>query len=443
VIPIVALVGRPNVGKSTLFNRLAGKRLAIVHDMPGVTRDRNYTEAHLQGRDVMLVDTGGFDPQDEDPMRQGIARHVRAAIEEADVVVCVLDALTPPTDADREAIALLRKSDKPVVYMANRADNPGRELDASDLYRLGLPNLVAGSALHGRNMAALEAALAEQLPAIHENKPADTSIGPRIALLGKPNAGKSSLLNHLSGSERSLVDSRPGTTRDPIDVKLQYGGKPYLVVDTAGVRRRSKVTEAIELASVMRALRTINRSDIVVVMCDATVGLTDQDARLIGLAENRKRALIVGLNKVDLLSKKELTAAQEQVQTALHFAPWIPVVPLSAKSGRGVGALMKQVDQSYAEFTRRVGTSELNRFFSEVLERHPPPTKSGKAPRLLYVTQAESSPPIFVAMCSAPDALAESYRRFVVNQLRAAFGFQSIPLTVRYRERRRRESPDG
>ncbi len=442
MIPIVALVGRPNVGKSTLFNRLAGRKLAIVHDLPGVTRDRHYAEAHLQGRELMLVDTGGFDPEDEDPMRQGIARHVRAAIEEADVVVCVLDVLTPPTDADRAAVELLRKSGKPVVYLANRADNPTRELEAHDLYRLGLDTLLIGSALHGRNMAAFEAALVEKLPLAEVDEDA-APLGdvPRIALLGKPNAGKSSLLNRLSGSERSLVDDRPGTTRDPIDVELEYSGKNYLLVDTAGVRRRSKVREAVEVASVIRSLRTIERSDIIILMLDATEGLTDQDARLLSLSTDRRRAIVVGLNKTDLLDKRQRQAALEQAKTALHFAPWVPVVELSAKTGRGLPQLMKHVDKAFAEFTRRIKTSDLNRFFAEVLERHPPPTRGGKAPRLMYVTQAETRPPVFVAMCSHADSLADSYRRFVANQLREAFGFESIPLAVRFRSRRRRERP--
>jgi GTP-binding protein len=442
VNPIIAIVGRPNVGKSTLFNRLAGKKLAIVHDLPGVTRDRHYAEAHLQGRDVMLVDTGGFDPEDDDPMRKGIARHVEAAIAEADVILCVLDSISAPGEADRQAVALLRHAGKPVVYLANRADNPTRELEASELYRLGVDPLIPASALHGRNMAAVEAALVALLPAIDEDPAAEVGEEPRIALVGKPNAGKSSLLNRLSGSERSLVDERPGTTRDPINVHLTYGGKHYSFVDTAGVRRRSKVTEAVELLSVMRALRSIQRSDIVVLMCDATIGITDQDARLLSLATDRRRGIIVGLNKTDLLPKAERRKAVDQVKSALHFAPWVQIVELSAKTGQGVSQLMKQIDQVFQQYSHRVGTSELNRFFAEVLERHPPPTKSGKAPRLMYVTQAETRPPIFVAMCNAPEALAESYRRFVVNQLRTAFGFESVPVTVRYRARRRRESPD-
>lgn len=440
--PLIAIVGRPNVGKSTLFNRLVGEKLAIVHDLPGVTRDRHYADAYLQGREVTIIDTGGFDPEDEDPMRQGIARQVKAAIEEADVILCLLDALAPPTEADRQAVQLLRRSSKPVVYFANRADNKQVELDATELHRLGIKDLIAGSALHGRRMADLEFALLSNLPPLDAEATEDKPDVPKIALIGRPNAGKSSLINQLAGSERSLVDHRPGTTRDPVDALITFDGKPYLFVDTAGVRRRSKIHEAIESASVMRAIRCIERADIVVLMCDGTEGISEQDMRLMSLATDRGRAVVVGLNKADLLTKSEQAAAVEKAQETLHFAPWIPVVRLSAMKGRGLKALIARIDESYAEFSRRIGTSELNRFFEEVLERRSPPTRGGKAPRLYYVTQAQTKPPLFVAMCNAPDLIDESYKRFVINQLRAAFGFSAVPIRVSYRARRRRETPD-
>lgn len=440
--PLIAIVGRPNVGKSTLFNRLVGEKLAIVHDLPGVTRDRHYADTFLQGREVTVIDTGGFDPNDEDPMRQGIARHVQAAIAEADVILCLLDALAPPTEADRQAVQLLRKANKPVVYFANRADNKQVELDASELHRLGLNDLIAGSALHGRRMADLEQALLSHLPPVQGPSEPPANEMPRIALIGRPNAGKSSLINQLAGSERSLVDHRPGTTRDPVDATITFDGKQYLFVDTAGVRRRSKIKEDIESASVMRAIRCIERADLVVLMCDGTEPISDQDMRLMALATERGRSVIVGLNKSDLLTKSEQAAALEKAKETLHFAPWIPILRLSAMKGRGTKALMARIDKSYAEFSRRVTTSELNRFFTEVLERRAPPTRGGKAPRLYYVTQAQTKPPLFVAMCNAPDLIDESYKRFVVNQLREAFGFESVPVRVSYRARRRRETPN-
>src|SRR5687768_16479929 len=261
--PIVAVVGRPNVGKSTLFNRLAGKSLAIVDDQPGITRDRHYAPAHLAGREVTLVDTGGFDPQSGDPMQQGIARHVEAAIAEADVIVCVLDGTMPPTAPDREAVALLRQSNKPVVYVANKVDNENRAIEASELFSLGVPALVNVSALHGRGTAELALRVTEQLPALREPEPEGDDL-PRVALVGRPNAGKSSLFNRLSGEERALVDDRPGTTRDALDAQITYDGKSLWLVDTAGIRRKSKVEEKVELLSVMQALKAVERAKIAV-----------------------------------------------------------------------------------------------------------------------------------------------------------------------------------
>lgn len=442
MIPLVAILGRPNVGKSTLFNRLTGANLAIVHDAPGVTRDRHYADAHLQGRDVTLIDTGGFDPTTDDPMGQGIARHVNAAIEEADVIVCVLDATGPPTEPDRAAVQLLRRSGRAVIYVANKVDNPRRALEASELHALGIGKLLFISALHGRGNHELEQAIVEALPAPVEQIAELTTPDevPGLALIGRPNAGKSSLLNCLAGTERSLVDDKPGTTRDPVDIRLEYAGQPYVVVDTAGIRRRSKVDAGVESASVMRSIRAMARAHVVVLMCDAAVGVAEQDARLLGLCVDRKRAIVVGLNKIDLLSKSEQKKALEAANAAMHFARWAPIVPLSTKTGDGVAVLMKQVKSAAAEFSRRVSTGELNRFFERVLERKPPPTKGGRAPRIYYITQARSSPPIFVAMCSAPQHIAESYKRFVTNQIRQTFGFGAIPLVVEYRQRARREN---
>lgn len=441
--PVVAIVGRPNVGKSTLFNRLAGRRLAIVHDEPGVTRDRHYTDTHVHGRDITLIDTGGFDPGTGDPMREGIARQVNAAIAEADAIVCVLDGMGEPTDADRAAVQLLRRSNKPIVYVGNRADNQRVELEAHDLHRLGVDPLVFISALHGRNMAVFEQLLVRALPPVQPAQEADLSEVPTVALIGRPNAGKSSLLNHLSGTERTLVDDKPGTTRDSIDALITYDGSPYNVVDTAGIRRKSKVDSGVEAASVIRSIRAVDRGDVAVLLCDATGGIAEQDQRLLSLCAERGRAIIVALNKFDLLSGEARKQVWEDAQRSLHFAPWAAVLYVSAKTGHGVPELMKRVARSYKELHLRVQTSELNRFFEEVLDRHPPPTSGGRAPRIYYLTQAASAPPVFVAMCSHADNIQESYRRFVVNQLRERFGFETVPVTVRFRNRRREGTRQG
>jgi GTP-binding protein len=441
--PIVAIVGRPNVGKSTLFNRLVRARVAIVHDEPGVTRDRKYADTSAFGKPFAVVDTGGFDPEDEDPMKAGIARQVEAAVAEADAIIFVTDATLPLQHADRAAVTLLRKSGKPVFYAANKADSPSVDADAFELYRLGVETVYPVSALHGRGFGELEAALVEALPEVETEDLEDEAAPPRIALIGRPNAGKSSLLNRILGEDRTLVDSRPGTTRDAIDALLERDGKRYVFIDTAGIRRKGKVAKegsAVESLSVLAAIRSIERSHVVIMLCDASEGVAEQDAKILGLAEERGRAMIVVLNKMDLLSRTDAGKAEENARDKLTFAPYVPVVRLSAKTGRGVGELMATVDRVHGDFLKRVGTGELNRFFEAVLEQRPPPTQGGRAPRLYYVTQASVAPPTFVAMTNAPDSIHFSYRRFVINQLRKQFGFEGVPIRVHYKERRRSKS---
>jgi GTPase len=439
VNPIVAIVGRPNVGKSTLFNRLVGEGIAIVHDAPGVTRDRNYADTTLGGRPITVVDTGGFDPTTDDPMGQGIARHVRAAIAEADVIVCVLDGSLPPTGPDRAAVDLLRRAEKPVVFVANKMDGQEKEWGLGDHYGLGIDNLIPVSALHGRHVGRLEAAVFGKLPPSEEEPEATEDDITKIVFVGRPNAGKSSLFNRLSGEERSLVDHRPGTTRDPVDSLFEYKGVKYRALDTAGVRRKSKVDDGVEAESVIRTLRAIQRAHVVILMCDASEGLAEQDARLLGLAADRGRAIVVGLNKVDLLSPDELKKAKQRAEDGLHFARFAPIVPLSAKTGHGTAQLMATVDKAAAAMKKRIGTSALNRFFEQVLEERQPPTKGGKAPRIYYITQSSVNPPTFVTFSSAPDNIAESYRRFVTNRIRKEFGFEAVPLRVFFRGRSKDE----
>jgi GTP-binding protein len=444
--PIVAVVGRPNVGKSTLFNRLVGKKLAIVDDQPGVTRDRHYAPAHIHGHNVTLVDTGGFDPTSDDPMQQGIARHVNAAIAEADVIVCLLDGSMPVTGPDREAVKLLRRAKKPVIYAANKVDTARQMPAASELYELGVPEIVPVSALHGRGTADLAQAIAKHLPKSargEQEDDTDDEIVPRIAFIGRPNAGKSSMFNRLTGSERSLVDDRPGTTRDPVDARIESEGRSFLLVDTAGIRKKARVERGIELVSVLQAIRSIERAQVVILMCDATTGVSEQDARLLGMCLERRRAVIVGLNKSDLQKKKEQEASEEKAREELRFAGWVPIVHLSAKTGRGVKELLDLAARASKEFKRRIPTGELNRFFEEVLNRQPPPTSKGRAPRIFYVTQAQAHPPLFVAMCNAPEYITEAYKRFVANQIRKAFDFRAVPISVEYRARKRNENPPG
>ncbi len=438
---LVAIVGRPNVGKSTIFNRLVGRREAIVHDEPGVTRDRHYAAVHSLGRDYTIVDTGGFDPESDDPMRQGIARQVQVAVAEADVVVCVLDAIQGPLDADRQAVKLLRKSGRPVIFVANKADSARTELESTELYRLGLESLVAVSALHGRGFSELEDAIVSKLPpeepSAAEQAPEDLV---RVAIVGRPNAGKSSLVNRLCGEDRVLVDDRPGTTRDPVDTIAERDGVRMRLVDTAGIRRRSKVVKehsAVEVVSVLRAMKSMEGADVVVLMSDATVGMTEQDAKILGMAVDRGRAVVVVLNKMDAVDASTHKKLEEDAREKLSFAPWTPIVRCSAKTGRGVNNVVRKIGEVYESFRKRVPTGALNRFFEEVLDTHPPPTQGAKAPRIYFVTQAESSPPLFVVMSNMPEAIHFSYQRYVANQIRKRFGFEGVPVKIAYRERRK------
>lgn len=439
-LPVVAIVGRPNVGKSTLFNRLARQKLALVHDEPGVTRDRNYVETTAFGRDYTLVDTGGYDPEDEDPMKTGIARHVREAIAEADVLVFVSDAATELTSADRAAVDLLRRSDKPVFFAANKADGPRADADAFELYRLGVREVFPISALHGRGIAELEGAFVRALPSLAPAEDAEDDGTLRVALVGRPNAGKSSTMNRILGEDRMLVDARPGTTRDAIDVLVERGGRRYVFIDTAGLRKKGKVTkadDAVEGLSVSLAVKAIERAHVVVLLCDADEGVAEQDAKILGLAEDRGRALVVALNKSDLLGAGELGKAEERARDKLTFAPYAPVVRMSAKTGRGLNELFETIERVGEAYKKRVGTGELNRFFESVLATRTPPTQGGRAPRLYFITQAETAPPVFVVLASHPDSVHFSYQRFVTNQLRKHFGFEGVPVKVHYRERRR------
>lgn len=435
--PIVAIVGRPNVGKSALFNRLTGMRLAIVEDRPGVTRDRLYASANAFGRDYVLIDTGGFDPHSDDPLKQSIVSQVRAALSEADAVICVLDGQEGPLPADREAVQLLRQTKLPVLYVANKVDNPARSLHAKDLYRLGIDGLHEVSALHGHGIGNLEEKLAAALPERATEASTESSELPRIAIVGRPNAGKSSLVNRLLGETRQIVDDRPGTTVDSVDALYDKGADgPLVLIDTAGIRRKRSVEDGLELMSVMQAIRAIERSHTVVLMIDATQGASQQDAKIASLAIERGRALCVALNKMDALDAHGRKQAVEKTQDELAFMQWAPLVRISARTGQGVAGLMKNVREVTANHQKRVSTSDVNRFFEEVLAHHPPPTSGGRSVRLYYVTQARTAPPTFMVSANHPDRVQVSYQRYVVNQLRERFGFHGTPISVRYRSHR-------
>ncbi len=435
---LVAIVGRPNVGKSTLFNRLAGGRIAIVEDQPGVTRDRHYADAEAFGRPYVLVDTGGFDPDATDPILAGIRDQVRLAIAEADLVVFVTDATAPMQDGDREAVTMLRRASRPVIYVSNKADSARRDLDALDLYSLGVPDVLPVSALHGRGIGELEERIIAALPPAAAPDVEIEGNVPRVAVVGRPNAGKSSLINRLVGTERLLVDERPGTTRDSIDTLVERNGKQYVFVDTAGIRRKRSVTASAEMISVVQAIRAMEHADVVVLLFDVTEGvLSDQDLKILSLAEERGCGLVIGLNKVDKVDAGAERKALASLRDRVPFAPWVPVVRLSAKLGRGTTTLMATIDRVYAAHGRRAGTGEVNRFFEEIIERHPPPTQSSRPIRIFYISQVGVRPPRFAAITNRPELMAESYTRYLQNQLRERFDFEGTPIRMSYRPRRR------
>jgi GTP-binding protein len=461
--PVVAIVGRPNVGKSTLFNRLVGGRPALVHGTPGLTRDRRYGRFEVEGRVIQVIDTGGLDPEAQrDAIGAGIHRQAEVALGQADAVLFVVDALAGTTPLDRELAAKLRRLGRPIVCVVNKVDSLKREVLAGELYELGVGEVFPVSAIHGRGLdEMLDALLAHLPPAApapepdlldlpdepEDSREAERAREPlRVALVGKPNAGKSSLLNRLVGTERSLVHDRPGTTTDPVDTPFTYGGKPYVLVDTAGIRRRARLEGATERLSVTLALAQIERADVVVLVVDAHDGVSDQDARLAGIIEESGRAVVLALNKADLLGGPGAgRAILRSAADELHFLSYAPRQLVSALRGDGVGELLARVDAAGAQHRRRIPTSELNRFFADVCEKYPPTSRGGKLVTVHYLTQGGVRPPTFLLWANRADLVDESYRRFVTNQLRARYGFTGTPLRVvikaKARDRPSRRAP--
>lgn len=434
---MIAIVGRPNIGKSTLFNKLARRSIAVVEDEPGVTRDRHYADCWALGKEFVLIDTGGFDPFDEDPRTAGIAEQVRLALAECDGIIFVLDGSAPLTPADHEAVKLLRETDKPVIFVANKSDSDRGAHHALDHYSLGMDELLPISALHGRGLGKLEDRIAEILP--DETPPPeelDDAI-PRVAIIGRPNAGKSSMINRLLGEERQLVDDRPGTTVDSVDTLLERGERRYILIDTAGIRRQKNVRKAggVEALGVYQAIRALDRADIAVLMIDAHEGAAEQDAKIAGLAAERGAALIIALNKSDLMSPAERKRAMDHARDVLSFCPWAPLITTSALEGRGTSTLLSRIDDAIVEHRKRISTAELNRFFADAIERRPPPTFKNKPVRIYYVTQARTRPPTFIVMANDAKLIHFSYTRYIINQLRQRFGFQGTPLRVVYRSK--------
>jgi GTP-binding protein len=436
VRPVVAVVGRPNVGKSTLVNRILGRREAVVQDVPGVTRDRVSYPADWAGRSFTLVDTGGWDARVQGLAAQ-VAEQAEIAVSMADAVVFVVDGTVGATAVDEAVVKMLRRAGKPVVLVANKVDDARGEADAAALWSLGLGQPYPVSALHGRGSGDMLDAVLAVLPERSALAPEQSAIR-RVALVGRPNVGKSSLLNALVGSERVVVDSVAGTTRDPVDELVELGGRTWRVVDTAGIRRKHRSTVGADYYAGLRTQAAIERCEVAVVLVDASEVLSEQDVRVVQNAVDAGRAVVLAVNKWDLVDEERRRYLERELELELVQVPWAPRVNLSAQTGRHLDRLVPAMDTALASWEQRVPTGRLNALIAEIVAAHPHPVRGGKQPRILYATQAGVRPPTFVLFTTG--FLEAGYRRFVERRLRETFGFEGTPIevTVRARERRKR-----
>lgn len=435
--PVVAIVGRPNVGKSTLFNRLIGRRKAIVDDMPGVTRDRNYGLVDRFDVPFTLIDTGGFEPASEDRLLQQMREQSRLAMEEADVILFVMDAREGLTPADREVVEMLRRVDKPVFYLLNKVEGEKQEAELGDFYALGVDRFYPISAEHNRGVGDLIDEVTDAFPKdIHADENEEIT---RIAVVGRPNVGKSSLVNRLLGFERVVANPVPGTTRDSVDTHFTRSGKRYLLIDTAGIRRKGRISLKVEKYSAVDALRSIERADVALIVLNAEEGVTEQDARIAGYACEAGRGCIIVVNKWDLLKKDNSTTGKfvDRIRLDLQHLSYAPILFVSALSGQRTGKIVEAVDQVMDQYGRRVTTSDLNRVFKEATTAHHHPLFQGRRVKFYYTTQVGTRPPAFAVFTNCPEGIQESYERYLAHKLREAFGFSGTPLRFLFKGRER------
>jgi GTP-binding protein len=453
----IAIVGRPNVGKSTLFNRLLGERKSIVHDRPGVTRDRNYGTLEWGERQLLLVDTGGFEPEGEG-LLGAMRAQVRAAMEEADVLIFVLDRKTGLTPPDELAAEILRSCGKPVLMAVNKVDHQAHEDELGEFWKLGFGDLYPLSAEHGRGLHGLMTAVVELLPpprpdeletsaledGASDEPDSDEPREWRVAILGRPNIGKSTLANRLVGEDRHLVHDAPGTTMDAVDSDFEALGHRWRIVDTAGVRRRARIEDVVEGFAVSRAIRTIERCHMVLLMLDGTEPPSTQDARLAHLAEDRGRAVIIVINRWDLvrgMPDRNSTVVEEELQQSFPHLSWAPRMYVSALTGKGCHRLLPKALEVLAQFDRRIPTPELNRLLREIESTNPPPQRHHHPVRMHFVSQTRVRPPTFAFFSNSPDGITASYRRYLANTLRDRYGFEGTPLRVHVRKKRKTGDP--
>ncbi len=443
---IFALVGKPNVGKSTLFNRFAKKRLAIVHEQPGITRDRNTAIINYKGFSFILIDTGGFEPETREIIPQKMKEQSQLAIEEADGIIFLLDKHSGWTPQDQSIFDLLRKSKKPVYFAVNKIDSPKHEQEIAEFYESGCSEIFAISAEHGIGVYDLLESIRQDFPEISD----DFSDGSEdeditsVAIVGRPNAGKSSLVNQFLGQAKQIVHDEPGTTRDPVDNYCKHFGKSYRLIDTAGIRRKARVSFLVDKYSMVAALKSIERSDVVLLMIDATEGIVEQDARIAGYVLDRGKGIILIVNKWDLVEKdgKTMDEMKTDIRDKLKFLEFAPMIFVSAKTGQRVGKIFELVNEVNSECKKRIQTSDLNQIMQTVTARHTPPVKGGKRTKIFYSTQVSTRPPCFVISTNNPKAINSSYRRYIVKQFRYYFGFTGTPIRILWRDKTRKTSQE-
>lgn len=431
--PLVAVVGRPNVGKSTLFNRLAGKRISIVEDTPGVTRDRIYCDVEWLNYKFMLVDTGGIEPDSEDIILKQMRSQAQIAIDTADVIMFMVDGKEGVTPADYEVADMLRKSKKPVLLVVNKIDNLKLEDNKYDFYNLGFGDLVTISASQSLGLGDMLDEIVKFFPKSDDEEEDDTEI--KVAIIGKPNAGKSSLLNRLSGEERAIVSDIPGTTRDAIDSYVEIDGEKFLFIDTAGIRKKSKVKEDVEKYSVLRAISAVERADVSLIMIDAEEGVTEQDEKIAGIAHEAGKAVIIVVNKWDLIEKDEKTMNEytKDIRRDLAYMAYAPIIFISAKTGQRINRLIELIKYVSDQHSMRVKTGALNEVISEAVMMKQPPLEKGKVLKIYYATQVSTKPPTFVFFVNDNNIVHFSYGRYLENQLRQHFGLEGTPIRIIYR----------
>jgi GTP-binding protein len=436
--PVVAIIGRPNVGKSTLFNRLIGKRTAIIENVPGVTRDRIYGECEWVGHRFDVVDTGGLEPESKDKMLSLMRRQTQIALEEADAIVFLMDGKEGLVPSDHDVVQILRKVNKPVFYVVNKIDSPKHEDKVLEFYKLGVDKIYPISAEHGYRLDELLDDICRQLP-FQDNLPEEAEAESiKVAVVGRPNVGKSSLVNCLLGKERVLVNEEPGTTRDSIDTPIIINGRKYILIDTAGIRRKSRINQAVERYSVVRAFRSLERSDIALMMIDAVEGVTDQDVRIAGRIHEAGRGCILVVNKWDLVEKDHPSTQSyiEKIRQRFKYLDYAPILFVSALTGKGVSKIIEWVDRVFAEYTKKVSTSELNKILESAVKNFQPPSFQGRYVKLFYITQVNIKPPTFIIFCNYPQGIHFSYERYLENQIREHLGFEGTPIRLIFRGRR-------